>query len=295
MMMHRAEFDIDYSSIKVTEEFNAHNFSFPLVLSIPHSGNFLPPDFIKKVAVSETSLHRNEDIYVDELLKKAINAGICTLKMNVSRVFVDVNRDKIELDSGMFFDYPTQENQIRSKRCRYGIGVIHRVNSENEEIYDGLLSYPQTMLRIRKVYDVYHQNLQKMINRCLRKFGYCVLLDAHSMPSKICTSVDNAVKIDYCIGDLFEQSCPKQISDFLRSELEIRGFATAYNIPYSGAFITFNYCQPRKKIYTLQLEVNRGLYADEINLQKTSDFQSVGDKASDAVICLAKKIVDFKL
>ena len=294
-MTDKVEFDIDYSAIKVVDEFNSHDFKFPLVLSIPHSGSFLPPDFIKKTAVSEESLHKNEDIYVDELMKKAVDAGICTVKMNVSRVFVDVNRDKIELDSGMFYDYPIHENLIRSKRCRYGIGVIHRVNFQGEEIYGGMLSYPQTMMRIRKVYDVYHKSLQTAINRCIKKFGFCLVLDAHSMPSKICTSVDNAAKIDCCIGDLFEQSCPKAVSDFLVSALEKNGFATTCNVPYSGAFITFNYCQPRKKIFTLQLELNRVLYANEDSLEKSEHFQGISERVCDAVIALAKKMVDFKL
>lgn len=288
------KFNINYKQLKVLETYNAKDLKFPLVLSIPHSGKVLPAEFLEKIHTAENDLHGNEDIMVDELLQKAIDNGICTIKMNISRVFVDANRDKAELDAGMFADYPLQENPIRSKRCRYGIGVIHRVDSASNEIYPAPICYDETLERIEKVYDVYHKKLNSLINATIKKFGFCLLLDAHSMPSKICTIVDTEKKIDFCLGDLFEQSCPKEISKFFATKLKKAGFNVSYNIPYSGAFITFNYCQPRKKIYTLQLEINRALYLDEKNSAKNTKFQYVSESISDSVNMLAKKLLDFK-
>ena len=68
---------------------------------------------------------------------------------------------------------------------------------------------------------------------------------------------------------------------------------TTVNIPYSGAFTTFNYCQPRRKIYTLQLELNRSIYADEKSFKKNPDFQIVGSNVTACVQALAKKMLDF--
>ena len=288
-------FDIDYKKLKILETYNTRDIKFPVVLSIPHSGNVFPEEFLQKIETDEKTLHANEDVFVDELLKDAIKEGICTIKMNISRVFVDVNRDKIEFDSTMFADYPVEENPIRSKRCRYGIGVIHRIDSLGREIYPALLSYEETLERIDKVYNLYHKRLSSLINSVVKKFGYCLVLDAHSMPSKICTIVDSNKQIDCCLGDLFEQSCPKKISEFFANQLEKSNLKVSYNIPYSGAFITFNYCQPRKKIYTLQFELNRSLYLDEEKVQKNENFHRVSSLVCSAIICLAKKIVDFKI
>jgi len=287
-------FDVDYNKLKVFETYNTKDIKFPFVLSLPHSGSVFPQEFLQKIKKDEKILHGNEDVWVDDLLEKAVNCGICTIKMNISRVFIDVNRDKAEIDPAMFVDYPFEENSVRSKRCRYGIGVIHRVDSSSEEIYPAPIFYNETMLRIEKVYDVYHKKLHNMINAVVKKFGFCFLLDAHSMPSKICTIINENKKIDICLGDLFEQSCPQKISKFFASKLEKSGLNVSYNIPYSGAYITFNYCQPRKNIYTLQLEINRALYMDEKEHCKNSQFQNVADILSEAVCSLAKKMVDFK-
>ena len=294
MMNNGIIFDIDYSKIKVLEEYNSKQMSFPVVLSVPHSGTFFPPEFLQKINTPESVLHKNEDSFVDELLKEATDAGICTVKMNVSRVFVDANRDKDELDTAMFFDYPYQENSIRSKRCRYGIGLIHRIDAENNEIYPAPISYKETLLRIEKIYDVYHKRLNSCINACVKKFGFCLVIDVHSMPSKICTIVDSNNKIDCCIGDLFEQSCPAEIVNFFEQQLEQHNLTTIRNIPYSGAYITFNYCQPKKKVYSLQLEINRSLYMDEKSTVKNADFSSISDKISSSLLHLSKKIIDFK-
>jgi len=145
----------------------------------------------------------------------------------------------------------------------------------------------------KNVYDVYHKRLQYLVNRCVKKFGFCLLLDYHSMPSKICNIIPDSPKVDFCLGDLFSQSCPPKYTEFLQQQLKEKGYMVTVNIPYSGAFTTFNYCRPRKKIYTLQLELNRGLYANEKSLTKNDNFQRVSADATASICELAKKILDF--
>ena len=63
---------------------------------------------------------------------------------------------------------------------------------------------------------------------------------------------------------------------------------------YSGAHISFNYCQPRKNIYTLQMEINRSLYEDEAVYKKNQNFQYVSSDICAAIIDLANFLLDFK-
>ena len=71
-----------------------------------------------------------------------------------------------------------------------------------------------------------------------------------------------------------------------------------YNVsldcPYSGAHISFNYCQPRKSIYTLQMEINRSLYEDEPVYKKIQNFQYVSSDICAAIIDLGNFLLDFK-
>lgn len=293
-MEKKIDFRVDYSNIKVFDEFNVKELEFPMVISVPHSGKVIPEEFLKNVNKSLKELRSNDDSFVDELLKGAVDAGIPTIKMNVNRVFVDVNRDKIEIDPNMYFDYPSQDNCSESRRCRVGLGVIHRIDAQNKNIYNALISFEEAQERIKNVYDVYHKRLQQIIDKTIKKFGFCFLLDCHSMPSKICSMMQDTDIIEFCLGNLFEQSCPPEIYEHLKKDLDAKGYNVLYNCPYSGAFITFNYCQPRKKVYTLQLEVNRGLYMDEELLEKNAGFQHISSDISSSVHNLAKFLLDFK-
>ena len=286
----KLNFKVDYSKIPVFKSYNTDKPMYPLVLSVPHSGTFFPPEFLEQVNCDEKTLRRNEDLLVDVLLEKAISTGIPTIKMLVTRTFVDLNRDRLELDPSMFYNYPQDKDVLFDKHCRVGFGVIHRINYMRERIYKGLLDYNEVEQRLDKLYDVYHKELQKIINKCVKKFGFCLVLDCHSMPSKICSIIDDRSGIDICLGNLFSQSCPQEMSDFFARQFWDRNYNVEFNCPYSGAYITFNYCQPRQQVYTLQLEINRALYVDEDKLLPNGDFAVVADDVSDAVINLAQNI-----
>lgn len=288
----RIDFKVDYSLLKVLDEFNLKNAKYPIVLSSPHAGEVFPREFLENVALSEKELRSSEDCYVTELVRQASDAGMPLISMNISRTFVDVNRDKIELDDSMFYNAP-KRNDVNSRRCRVGLGVLHRVVYPTKNIYDGLLNYNEAQERIKMVYDVYHKKLTKLVEQCVKNFGYCYIVDCHSMPSMICNIMNENRQLDFCICNLFDESCPEEVSAFVKGELESKNYRVECNKPYSGAYITFNYCQPRRKIYTLQLEVNRKLYMNEKNYNKTAQFQRVADDMSEVIVKLGNFLLDF--
>lgn len=287
------DFSADYKNLTIYNELGVEDIKFPMVVSVPHAGRVFPPEFLKHTPLTIEQLRTNEDLFADELAAPLAQYGIPVLSMQIARAFIDANRDKIELDAKMFYDYPADKIAIENNRCRFGLGLIHRIDADNNCIYEGLLSYKEVQERIKNVYDVYHKRLQYLIGKCVKKFGFCLLLDYHSMPSKICNIIPDNPQVDCCLGDLFSQSCPLQYTEFLQQQLKEKGYMVTINIPYSGAFTTFNYCQPRKKIYTLQLEINRELYSDEKSLTKNADFQKVSSDMTMAIHALAKKILDF--
>jgi len=97
-------------------------------------------------------------------------------------------------------------------------------------------------------------------------------------------------KIDICLGDLFLQSCPKELSDEFESVLTKKGYEVLKNVPYSGAYTTFHYCEPRQKIYTMQFEINRALYADERNLDKSKNYEKIKADVCAAILDFAKML-----
>lgn len=287
------DFRVDYSKMDIISEYNTKNQRYPLVLSVPHSGRFFPPEFLDNVCVSLDELRSNEDPFVDELVADASDRGIPMISLNVGRAFIDVNRDAIEIDPGMFFNYPEGDVVAGNKRCRVGLGLLHRITAERKNIYDGLLDYNEALDRIKNVYNVYHRALQKLIDRTVKNFGFCLVVDCHSMPSKICNIMQDNRQIEFCLGTLFEQSCPAEVIEYMHQYLGQK-YNVSLDCPYSGAFISFNYCQPRKNVHTLQIEINRGIYEDESVYKKNANFQYISTDICDALIGLANFLLDFK-
>jgi len=293
-MANKVDFTVDYKKLDILDEFNTKDIKYPLILSIPHSGTVFPEEFLSAVKPDMMTLRKNEDIFVKELLEPAYkNDEVTALSLNIARAFIDVNRAKVEIDPSMFYNYPKDELGLNQQRSRFGLGIIHKITADSEPIYGGLISYKEVEQRIKKVYDVYHNRLKKLTAAAVEKFGFCLLLDCHSMPSKICSIISENPRIDICLGNLFEQSCPNKISFFVENEFSKREYYVAKKRPYSGAFITFNYCEPRKQIHTLQLEINREIYVDEVNLRKNDNFQQVSYDVSKVITSLAHFLLDF--
>ena len=285
---------IDYKNLNICTIVGNDDPKFPLVLALPHSGRLFPQEFFEMTKLSEKELRLNEDLYLDEMFSPLFDKGIMGVIMNISRAFIDVNRDQIELDDQMFEDYPADIMLFENSRCRSGYGLIHRITANAKNIYKAPLSYKEVRARIENVYDVYHKTLASAVAKCHQKFGYCFVLDCHSMPSKICTIMPDSPKIDICLGDLFLQSCPNDLSQSFASIFTQKGYEVLKNVPYSGAYTTFHYCEPRNKIYTMQLEINRALYANENSLDKIKNYENVQADVCDAILNFAKILLEYK-
>lgn len=288
------DFKVNYKKLNIFEEYNSKDMKFPIILSSPHSGKDFPEEFLANSCLTKDELRSSEDCFTEEIIRGASDAGIPMIAMNIPRTFVDVNRDKIEIDDTMYFDLKKPQDMIGSRRCRVGLGVIHRIVSQNKPIYDGLISYKEAMERIKNVYEPYHKRLKQMIDRCNKKFGYCLLVDCHSMPSKICNIMNEAKPVEFCVCTLFDESCPPTMSEFFGKELASHDYRVEFNRPYAGAFITFNYCQPRKNIFTLQLEINRSIYMDENVYKKSPEFHIVSQHICESIVALGNFLLDFK-
>lgn len=215
------------------------------------------------------------------------------ISMNVSRAFIDVNRDKIEIDETMYFDFPQANDSFDRKRCRVGLGVIPRVVSPKMPIYNGLISYYEAMDRIENIYEPYHKKLKQLIDKVVKKFDFCLLIDCHSMPSKVCRIMEDEKQVDFCLGNLFNQSCDEKISLKLHEFLSKENHRVELNRPYSGGFITHDFCQPRKKIQSIQIETNRDLYMNEGEYSIKPDFSSLSEHISGSIVELAQFLLDF--
>lgn len=244
----------------------------PVVIASPHSGTAYPEAFLAQSRLDPATLRKSEDSFVDELLLPATANGIPLLRANFPRAYVDVNREPFELDPRMFEDPLPDYVTTRSPRITAGLGTIARVVASGYDIYARKLRFAEAVERIGRCYRPYHDSLSALIAETRRRFGLCILIDGHSMPSSsVAAAADpTAGPIDFVLGDSFGGSCAGWVTDTAERALRDLGYLVARNDPYPGGYVTRHYGRPSEDVHVLQVEINRGLYMDERTYRRSS-------------------------
>lgn len=261
----------------------------PLVFASPHSGRDYPADFVAASALDPMSLRKSEDSYVDELFAAAEACGAPLLKALYPRAFLDPNREPYELDPAMFDEALPDYVNTRSPRVSAGLGTIARVVANGAEIYAGKLRFAEAERRIDACYRPYHNALRQLIDETRRSFGYCILIDCHSMPS-VGGPMDRdtgRVRVDFVLGDCYGTSCASSICNAVDKVLSRHGYRVVRNAPYAGGFTTRHYGQPLHGVHALQIEVNRALYMDEATHVRRAVFPGLQAHIGEAMAALA--------
>lgn len=237
----------------------------PLVVASPHSGSIYPPDFVAASRLAPLALRRSEDSFVDEIFGAAPQLGVPLLRALFPRAFVDPNREPFELDPAMFADRLPDYANTRSPRVAAGLGTIARVVANGADIYREKLQFAQALKRIQDHYWPYHASLRELVEQTHARFGYCLLLDCHSMPSSggPVERDSGGLRFDVVLGDCHGTSCSNALSEAAAHFLARRGYRVSRNKPYSGGFVTRHYGRPEEQLHALQIEINRALYMDE--------------------------------
>lgn len=245
--------------------------TIPFVYNSPHSGRNYSQAFLKQTRLDAHTIRRSEDHFVDELYASAPAIGAPLLLAHFPRAYLDVNREPYELDPRMFDGALPPHANTGSLRVAGGLGTVPRIVAENLDIYPGRLPAQEALMRIERFYKPYHGCLRRLIARTHSRFGFCVLIDCHSMPGTT-RLAGSSLRPDFIVGDRFGASASAALSDAAVSALEDLGFRAVRNKPYAGGFITEHYGRPRRGLHALQIEVNRSLYIDETTLEKRPDF-----------------------
>jgi len=252
----------------------------PLVFSSPHSGCVYPEHFIKAARLDALTLRRSEDAFVDQLFLPSLSIGSPMLRAHFPRAYLDVNREPFELDPRMFEGRLPSHANTRSIRVAGGLGTIARIVSESQEIYASRLPVAEAIRRIEGLHRPYHQALHKLMERSWRRFGLALLVDCHSMPSANLLSEsglrsDERPRADVVIGDRYGTSCDANFVDCIDSELRALGYRVLRNKPYAGGYITEHYGAPSMGRHAVQVEFNRALYMNEIEIVRNDNFDAL--------------------
>ncbi len=241
----------------------------PVVLTSAHSGRYYPPHFIAASRLDALRLRRSEDGFVDELFAAAPALGMPLLAATFPRAWCDANREAWELDPAMFLEALPDWVNSASPRVAAGLGTIARVVASGEPIYRTRLPFAEAQARVAACWEPFHAALAAAIEETRARFGACLLLDCHSMPTP------PAGSSDIVLGDAHGRACAPALVRLVEQALGEAGFTVRRNDPYAGGYITQHYGRPREGVHALQIEISRGLYMDEARIERLGGFAAI--------------------
>ncbi|MBL4802063.1 MAG: N-formylglutamate amidohydrolase [Emcibacter sp.] len=250
-----------------------------ILFNSPHSGTGLSKEFLKQIIIDPDLIHRSGDIMVDDLIHNVSKFGAIRFTNHFSRSYVDTNRSSREIEPDMFQNQNKDNDFDRTAKVARGFGIFSCKSYNNQEIYAGKLPESEINHRMTKIYHPVHKALSETLDRLRQKHGFYILLDCHSMPSYQFinhfsnTGLSHTSQPDLIIGDCFDKSCSKDLSQHVAKYFTHHGLKVTFNTPYSGGFNTQNYGKPQDNRHALQLEFNRALYMDEETLLPHNGFR----------------------
>jgi N-formylglutamate deformylase len=262
----------------------------PLIFASGHSGTHYPARFLAEARLDPLSLRRSEDGFVDELFAAAPGFGAPLLAATFPRVFCDANREPWELDPAMFDGPLPSFVNSASPRVGAGLGTIARVVATGETVYRRKLPFAEAEARIRDCWQPYHAALAGLIAETRARFGFCLLIDCHSMPAH---PGHGGQPADFVLGDAHGTACAPRATRLVEEALSGMRYSVRRNDPYAGGYVTRHYGRPRDGVHALQIEIARSLYMDEALVERAPGMARLQVDIDRLLAILAETRWDF--
>jgi N-formylglutamate deformylase len=243
----------------------------PLVLDSPHSGTHYPADFVH--LPSRAIVRRAEDTHVETLFGCGPDAGATLVEALFPRAYIDPNRHPSDMDPAVL-EEPWPGPVARSRKTELGIGLVWRLAQGGVPMYARPLSVADVERRIALYYEPYHAAVAAALDERHRRFGAVWHLNCHSMPAvgDVMSDDPGRERAEFVLGDRDGTTCEPEFTAFVATTLSAMGYGVAINDPYKGVELVRKHGRPAERRHSLQIEINRRLYMDEVSLARTAGF-----------------------
>lgn len=220
----------------------------PLVVSIPHAGIDLPPEFACGLR-SEWLARRDADWYLPQLYDFAADVDATVIRTTVSRTVVDVNRDPsgASLSPGM----------TTTALCPLETFDGEPLYEPGQEP-DGMA----VVARREAFHAPYHATLAAQIARLRARHSSVVVYDAHSIRSRI-PRLFEGVLPHLNLGTNDARSCDPSLTAAVVGAIRESGFTHVVNGRFKGGYVTRHCGQPEAGVHAIQMEIACRAYLDE--------------------------------
>ena len=249
--------------------------SAPVIFDSPHSGADYPDDF-DCIAPMEV-VRKSEDAFVDELYANVPDFGASLQAALFPRAYIDPNRSLMDIDPELI-DEPWPEPLAPSEKTRLGHGLIWRLCPPDYALYDRKLRTTEVRSRIDTYWRPYHLALRGMLDTAQVQFGQVWHINCHSMPAAGVPQqpgIGNGGRIDFVLGDRDGTTCDPEFTKLVASILQGFGYRVRVNDPYKGVELVRAHSDPSNGRHSLQIEINRALYMNELSLERAAGFNTL--------------------
>ncbi len=218
----------------------------PLVVSIPHTGTWLPPEVRDSLASPAMLSQPMTDWHLHRLYDFLPALGATTIFATISRFAVDLNR-------------PPQPRALYPGR--FETGLVPLETFQGEPVFRASPDAEEIERRRIAWHAPYHARLQALLDETRARFGRAVLVDAHSVASAP-NRLHDALQEEIYLGDRDGTTCGAWLRDVLREGFLGEGMTVSINMPYKGGYITDHY-GGQEGIEAIQIEMAQRVYMDE--------------------------------
>jgi len=229
----------------------------PVVLGLPHTGTFIPPEIMADLNPRGQSL-ADTDWHIHHLYDGLL-PGATTVRATFHRYVIDANRapDGESL-------YPGQNTT----------GLVPLTDFDGHSIW---ARAPETVgARLAAFHAPYHAALQAELERVRARHGVALLYDCHSIRSRIPFLFDGILP-DFNIGTDGGKTCDPRLAQIA---VDICAGAAPYthvlNGRFKGGWTTRHYGQPQRGVHAIQMELAQSTHL----AQEHPPFDLSPDKAA---------------
>ena len=225
-----------------------HTGTLPLLISIPHLGTELPPEFAAQMTDTAT-ITQDTDWHLDRLYAFARTMGASVLQAHVSRYVIDLNR-------------PPGGESLYPGQTTTGLCPVETFHGAPLYPVGGEPDAAEQERRLHGYWMPYHQALAAELERLKAAHGAVLLWDAHSIASVLPRLFEGQLP-DLNLGTNSGQSCAADVIDRVAAVAQASSFSHVVNGRFKGGYITRHYGQPDHNVHAIQLEMSQCLYMDE--------------------------------
>jgi N-formylglutamate deformylase len=239
----------------------------PVVVEVPHAGLRLDALTLGSLSAPGRSVGADADLYVDELYAGVTSVGATLLAAHMSRYVCDLNRAEADVDA-----LAVRGGSARSAPH----GLIWRTTTDGRPALTAPLPQSEYRRRLDSFYRPYHAALARLLEARRERYGFAVLLCAHSMPSRGRDghSDPGSDRADVVPGTRGRTTACADVIDCVDAYASGAGLKVTHDIPYRGGFTTGHYGRPKDGVHAIQVELARRLYMDERTLEPSAGFDA---------------------